>query len=122
MSPALVGDVPLGSAIWTRELFGPILGARSFVELDEAIALVNDTAYGLSAALFSSDIRAVSHFTKEVDVGCVAINLPTAGWDVHVPFGGVKMSGFGHKEQGQGAIEFYTREKTIAMRSDVVRG
>jgi aldehyde dehydrogenase (NAD+) len=121
MSPTLVGDVPLSSAAWSQELFGPVLAARSFVDLDEAIELVNGTSYGLSAALFSSNLQAVSYFASEVDVGCVAINLPTAGWDVHVPFGGFKMSGFGSKEQGEVGIDFYTRQKTVAARSVIVR-
>lgn len=117
MTPALIADVPVDDEVWTGELFGPVLAVRLAKDLDEAIDAINVGPYGLSAALFSRDIDAVEHFSSAVNVGCVAVNLPTAGWDVHVPFGGFKLSGGGPKEQGLSALDFYSRLKTVAIRT-----
>jgi aldehyde dehydrogenase (NAD+) len=70
--------------------------------------------YGLAAGVYTSSLDAADRFAREVNVGQVAINLPTSGWDVHMPFGGFKASGSGHKEQGAEALDFYTRVKTVA--------
>ncbi len=117
MVPALIADVPLGDEVWTSELFGPVLAVRRTKDLEEAIEAVNGGPYGLSSALFSRDIDAVERFSSAANVGCVAVNLPTAGWDVHVPFGGFKLSGGGSKEQGLAALDFYSRLKTVAVRT-----
>jgi acyl-CoA reductase-like NAD-dependent aldehyde dehydrogenase len=83
--------------------------------LDEAVAAVNDSPYGLSAAAFTNDLQVAMRFAREVDTGQVAINRPTSGWDVHLPFGGFKESGSMSKEQGTEGLGFYTRVKAVAI-------
>ncbi|MFJ8781905.1 MULTISPECIES: aldehyde dehydrogenase family protein [unclassified Streptomyces] len=109
----LAGDDPL----WRKELFGPVLCVRRARDIREAFALANDSDYGLSAAVFTDDLRAVAFATEEVDVGVLHINSETAGADPHVPFGGAKQSAYGPKEQGRAAREFFTRTKTVYVRS-----
>jgi len=79
--------------------------------------LVNDSAYGLSSAVFTRSLEAAHRFVDAVDTGQVSVNQPTSGWDVHHPFGGFKDSGSPFKEQGLEALRFYTRVKTAAIRS-----
>lgn len=119
LAPTLVADVRDDYEIWSNELFGPVLSLMSVDSVERAIAAVNASPYGLSASIFTRDLEAAHRFAEEADVGCVAINLPTAGWDVHMPFGGFKASGSAFKEQGSYSLEFYTRVKTVAMK---VRG
>lgn len=117
MGPTVVGEAEPRSELWRDELFAPVVAFTSVEDLDRAIEIVNSSAYGLSAAIFTRDLEASHRFADRVDVGCVSVNLPTAGWDVQMPFGGFKQSGSGFKEQGENALEFYSRVKTIAMRT-----
>jgi acyl-CoA reductase-like NAD-dependent aldehyde dehydrogenase len=117
LGPTVVGGVDGSAEIWNDELFGPVAAVGSVSSLDRAIELVNDTRYGLSAAVFTRDLEAAHYFVEAVDAGNVAVNLPTAGWDVQHPFGGFKDSGSAFKEQGVAAFDFYCRTKTIAMRT-----
>jgi acyl-CoA reductase-like NAD-dependent aldehyde dehydrogenase len=105
--------------IWTEEVFGPVVALVPFETLDEAIDLLNASRYGLAAAIYTRDLGAALTFSERADAGQVAINLPTSGWDVHMPFGGFKGSGSGHKEQGLEGLDFYRRTKTVAMRGRV---
>ncbi|MEV7976880.1 aldehyde dehydrogenase family protein [Streptomyces sp. NPDC086519] len=109
----LAGEDPL----WREELFGPVLSVRRARDLDEALALAEDSEFGLSAAVFTDDLRAVTAATERLDVGVLHINSETAGADPHVPFGGSKQSAYGPKEQGRAAREFYTRTKTVYVRA-----
>jgi len=99
-------------------VFGPVLAVRRVADFDEAVAAVNDSDYGLSAALFTGNLRHAHRFIDAADTGQVAINLPTSGWDVHQPFGGFKESGSPFKEQGLEGLRFYTRVKMAAIRFD----
>ncbi|WP_269476440.1 aldehyde dehydrogenase family protein [Phytohabitans suffuscus] len=108
----LAGDDPL----WRDELFGPVLAVRRAPDDRAALDLVNDSVYGLSAAVFTDSLAAVSAAMETLDVGVLHINSETAGADPHVPFGGNKASGFGPKEQGGAAREFFTTTKTIYLR------
>lgn len=103
--------------IWREEVFGPVVGLVEFDTLEEAIELVNDSAYGLSSAIFTASLADAYRFLESVDTGQVSINQPTTGWDIHHPFGGFKDSGSPFKEQGRDALGFYTRVKTAAIRS-----
>jgi aldehyde dehydrogenase (NAD+) len=78
---------------------------------------VNASHYGLAAAVYTSDLDSAHAFAARVDVGQVAVNLPTSGWDVHMPFGGFKTSGSGHKEQGLEGLDFYRKTKTVAVHT-----
>jgi len=102
--------------IWRDEVFGPVLALVVVDDLDEAIDAVNDSAYGLSSAVFTRSLDSAFRFIAGVETGQVSVNQPTSGWDVHQPFGGFKDSGSPFKEQGLEALHFYTRVKTAAIR------
>lgn len=104
-------------AIWREEVFGPVLGVLEVDDEAAAIKAVNDSTYGLSAAVFTSDLGAAERFIDQAEAGQVSVNQPTSGWDIHHPFGGFGLSGSAFKEQGLDAIRFYTRTKTAAVRA-----
>lgn len=116
IAPGVVVDVPRSSSFWRDEIFGPVIGVRSVQSLDEALAEVNNSSYGLSASIFTTSLATAHAFAEGVETGCVTVNLPTTGWDVHVPFGGFKNSGSPFKEHGIQGLEFYTRIKSVAMK------
>ncbi len=116
VEPLLVAVEPSNS-LWREEVFGPVLSMLEVDDLDAAIAAVNASAYGLSAAVYTRSLDAAFRFIEEVDTGQVSVNQPTSGWDIHQPFGGFKDSGSAFKEQGTAALAFYTRIKTAAVRS-----
>lgn len=118
LEPTLLHGVDETNEAWQTELFAPVIAVAPVDSVERAIELVNRSRYGLSASIFTRDLEAAHRFAAGVDVGCVAVNLPTAGWDVHMPFGGFKDSGSAFKEQGTEAFTFYTRVKTIAMRTE----
>ena len=98
-----------------RELFGPVLGVLSADDLDHAIDLANRTPYGLSAALFTRDLRRALRYVHRIEAGLVRVNGDTTGVDPHAPFGGMKSSSSGSREQGPAAREFYTETKTVQI-------
>jgi acyl-CoA reductase-like NAD-dependent aldehyde dehydrogenase len=85
-------------------------------DYEQALAVLNDTEYGLTAGIITQSLRHASDFKRRARTGCVMVNLPTAGTDYHVPFGGRKNSSFGPREQGQYARDFYTVVKTTYVR------
>lgn len=95
-----------------EEMFGPIACVISVADLDEAIAVANDTQYGLTAGIVTQSLARATKFRRASRSGCVMVNLPTAGTDYHVPFGGIRGSSYGSREQGRYAAEFYTQVKT----------
>ena len=109
-------EVDPSSTLWMEEVFGPVLAVTTVKNLDAAIDLVNDSPYGLSAGIFTQDLAASHAFADRVSTGQIAVNLPTSGWDAHLPFGGFKDSGSLFKEQGVEGLRFYTRVKTVAMK------
>ncbi|MEO7217242.1 MAG: aldehyde dehydrogenase family protein, partial [Gemmatimonadaceae bacterium] len=98
-----------------RELFGPVLAAFTAEDLDHAIELANRTTYGLSASLFTRDISSALRYINRIHVGLVRVNGDTTGVDPHAPFGGMKGSSSGSREQGPAAREFYTEIKTVQV-------
>ena len=118
VAPTLLEGVAADSEVWVDEVFGPVVAMRSFSGLDEAIAAVNDSAYGLSSAIFTQSLSHAQAFIESVNTGQVSVNLPTSGWDIHHPFGGFKHSGSGYKEQGTETLNFYQRVKTVAIRAN----
>lgn len=108
ITPALFEAVGDDAFLSREEVFGPVASLYRFATLDEAIRRANDVRFGLSAAIFTSSLAAAAQFQDEVRAGLLHVNSATAGADIHVPFGGVKASGFGPHEQGRAAREFYT--------------
>ncbi|MFF0366437.1 aldehyde dehydrogenase family protein [Micromonospora sp. NPDC005087] len=117
VAPTVLTGVTRDMRIWREEVFGPVIAVHVVADLDEAIDAVNDSAFGLSASIFTTGLAATDRFLDEADTGQVAVNLPTSGWDVHHPFGGFRLSGSAFKEQGVEALHFYTRVKTCAVRT-----
>jgi alpha-ketoglutaric semialdehyde dehydrogenase len=115
VEPTVVNVTPAQS-LWRDEVFGPVLAIATATGFDDAVRLANDTAFGLAAAVFTTDLTSSTRFLEEAEAGQVAVNLPTAGWDVHHPFGGFHESGSPFKEQGAPGLRFYTRIKTTAVR------
>jgi aldehyde dehydrogenase (NAD+) len=115
VTPAVITDVSTDMEIWTDEVFGPVITVVAADDSSSALDLLNDSPYGLAAALYSNDHSAIRRFIVGAHVGQVAVNLPTSGWDVHMPFGGHKASGSGHKEQGIEGLSFYRQTKTVAI-------
>jgi acyl-CoA reductase-like NAD-dependent aldehyde dehydrogenase len=113
VSPTVFEDVGDDDMLSCEEVFGPVTSLYPFRALDEAIARANGVEFGLSAAIFTSDLGATHRFVRELEAGILHVNSQTAGADVHVPFGGVKGSGFGPHEQGRAAREFYTEVVTV---------
>ena len=115
--PTVVRNVAADSALARQELFGPVLATFTADDLDEAIELANDTQYGLSASLFTRDIRTALRYIPRIDVGLVRVNSETNSVDPHAPFGGMKASSSGSREQGPAAREFYTEIKTVQINA-----
>ncbi len=112
MQPALFTEVSNSMRIAREEIFGPVAAVIRAKTYDEALAIANDTPFGLAAGICTSSLKYASHFKRNSEAGMVMVNLPTAGVDYHVPFGGRKGSSYGAREQGSYAREFYTQVKT----------
>jgi len=110
--PALITGTTNAMTISREEVFGPVANVVRVRDYDEALALANDTEFGLSAGICTRSLKHASHFKLHAQAGMVMVNLPTAGVDYHVPFGGTKGSSYGPREQGTHAREFYTTVKT----------
>lgn len=120
-APTVLDRVDPAMRIWDTEVFGPVVGITTVASLDDAIAKTNASRYGLAASIFTRDRAAAARFAAEAQVGNVAVNLPTVGWDLNVPFGGVKASGSGFKEQGVEAFAFSTRTRAVALNEAAFR-
>ncbi len=112
MAPALFTDTAPGMRINREEIFGPVASVLRVRDFDAALAAANDTEFGLSAGIVTTSLKYASAFKRHAQAGMVMVNLPTAGVDYHVPFGGRKGSSYGPREQGAYAREFYTLVKT----------
>ncbi|TAM96549.1 MAG: aldehyde dehydrogenase family protein [Rhizobiaceae bacterium] len=112
LQPALFTDTAPDMRINREEIFGPVASVQRVKGYDEALAVANDTVFGLSSGICTTSLKHASHFKRNSAAGMVMVNLPTAGVDYHVPFGGRKGSSYGPREQGRYAAEFYTTIKT----------
>ncbi len=112
MAPAVFVNSHNDLRINREEMFAPITCVQKADSYDEALALANDTQFGLTAGIMTRSLARASHFRANMRAGCVMVNLPTAGTDYHVPFGGRGASSYGPREQGSYAAEFYTTVKT----------
>lgn len=112
MAPAVFANTRNDMQINREEMFAPITCVQKTDSYAEALALANDTQFGLTAGIMTRSLSRASHFRANMRAGCVMVNLPTAGTDYHVPFGGRGASSYGPREQGSYAAEFYTTVKT----------
>ena len=112
MSPAVIANTTQQMRINREEVFGPVASVIRVKDYDEALATTNAGEFGLSAGICTSSLKHARHFQRAARAGMVMVNLPTAGVDYHVPFGGSRKSSYGAREQGFAAIEFFTQTKT----------
>ncbi|HWS79803.1 MAG TPA: aldehyde dehydrogenase family protein [Rubrobacter sp.] len=115
ISPSIVADVDNRSETAQEEIFGPVLAVIKASDFDEAVDLANDTRYGLTAGIATRSLRYAHEFMQRSETGLVNVNLPTAGLEFQVPFGGNKESGVGGREQGPAALDFYSAWKTVSI-------
>ncbi|MDE1993836.1 MAG: aldehyde dehydrogenase family protein [Rhizobiaceae bacterium] len=112
LQPTLFTEATNQMRISREEIFGPVASVIRVKDYDEALATANDTPFGLSSGIATTSLKYATHFKRNAEAGMVMVNLPTAGVDFHVPFGGRKGSSFGPREQGKYAAEFFTTVKT----------
>ncbi|NTG46375.1 aldehyde dehydrogenase family protein [Agrobacterium rhizogenes] len=112
LQPTLFTEATNQMRISREEIFGPVASVIRVKNYEEALAVANDTPFGLSSGIATTSLKHATHFKRNAEAGMVMVNLPTAGVDFHVPFGGRKGSSFGPREQGKYAAEFFTTVKT----------
>ncbi len=113
LEPTVFADVDAKMRIAQEEIFGPVVSCIPCNDLDHAVEIANGVAYGLSSALYTKDVNRAFKAIRDLEAGITYINAPTIGAEVHLPFGGVKQTGNGHREGGIGAFDFYTEWKAI---------
>ncbi len=113
VQPTVFSGVTRNMRIWKEEIFGPVLGMGTFSTFQEAIELANDTAYGLSASIYTRDINKAYVAMRDVYTGIFYVNAPTIGAETHLPFGGTKETGNGHREAATAALDVFSEWKSI---------
>ena len=113
MAPTVVADTAPDQRINCEEVFGPVASTVRVRDYEEALEIANRGQFGLSAGIVTNSLKHSRHFRRAIRAGMVMVNLPTAGVDYHVPFGGTRKSSYGAREQGFAAVEFYTQTKTV---------
>jgi aldehyde dehydrogenase (NAD+) len=113
VKPTVFDHVTPDMRIAREEIFGPVLSVLRVKDFDEAMQVANDTEYGLSSSIFSNDAARIFRFVDEIETGMTHINSPTTGGEAHIPFGGIKGTGIGDREQGSTALDFYTDLKVV---------
>jgi aldehyde dehydrogenase (NAD+) len=116
LEPALITDTTNDMRINREEVFGPVASVIRVRDYEEALLVANDTDFGLSSGICTTSLKHASHFRRHAEAGLIMVNLPTAGVDPHVSFGGRKGSSYGPREQGRHAREFFTEAKTSYTR------
>lgn len=111
--PTVFDHVTPEMRIAREEIFGPVLSVLRVKDFDEAMQVANDCEYGLSSSIFSNDATRIFRFVDEIETGMTHINSPTTGGEAHIPFGGIKGTGIGDREQGSTALDFYTELKVV---------
>ncbi len=113
LRPTVFTDVQPGHRIAKEEIFGPVLSVLKVRSLDEGIRILNDTIYGLSSSVYTNNINDAYMAIRDIRAGITYINAPTIGAEAHMPFGGVKQTGNGHREGGWTVYEFFSEWKTV---------
>jgi aldehyde dehydrogenase (NAD+) len=114
--PTVFSGVDAGMTIAQEEVFGPVLAVMRARDFEHAIEIANDVDFGLSASIQTSNVSRVFEYVQKIEAGLLTVNLPSAGVEYQLPFGGTKDSSFGPKEQGPVALEFYTDYKTVYLK------
>jgi aldehyde dehydrogenase (NAD+) len=113
VQPTVFDHVTPDMRIAREEIFGPVLSLLRVRDFDEAMQVANDSEYGLSSSIFTNDAARIFRFVDEIETGMTHINSPTTGGEAHIPFGGIKATGIGEREQGSTALDFYTELKVV---------
>ena len=113
MEPTVFSEVDAKMRIAQEEIFGPVVSVIACENFDDAVVIANNIEYGLSSAIYTKDVNRAFTAMRDLSAGITYINAPTIGAEVHLPFGGVKATGNGHREGGLGAIDFYTEWKSV---------
>jgi alpha-ketoglutaric semialdehyde dehydrogenase len=113
VQPTIFDHVTPDMRIAREEIFGPVLSVLRVKDFDEAMQVANDTEFGLSSSIFTNDAARIFRFVDEIETGMTHINSPTTGGEAHIPFGGIKGTGIGDREQGSTALDFYTELKVV---------
>jgi alpha-ketoglutaric semialdehyde dehydrogenase len=119
VEPTIFGGVKPEMRIAQEEVFGPVLGLMVAEDFDDAMRLANSVKFGLSASIVSNNLSRVHQFVNRIEAGLITVNLPTAGVEYQLPFGGTKESSVGMREQGQLALDFYTESRTVYLKHTV---
>jgi aldehyde dehydrogenase (NAD+) len=115
-SPAVVTDVRPEMRVAQEEIFGPVAAILPARDIDDAVQIANGIRFGLSASICTRSLTAAFEFINRIEAGLVMVNLPSAGVEYQVPFGGSKASSMGMREQGSVAVDFYTEMKTVYLK------
>jgi aldehyde dehydrogenase (NAD+) len=113
VKPTIFTEVTQKMRIWREEIFGPVLSIGTFSTFEEAVEMANDTAYGLSASIYTNDIRKAYTAMRDVYTGIFYVNAPTIGAETHLPFGGTKETGNGHREAAMAALDVFSEWKSV---------
>jgi len=113
VQPTVFDNVTPDMRIAREEIFGPVLSVMRVKDFEEAMTVANDTEFGLSSSIFTNDVARMFRFVDEIETGMTHINSPTTGGEAHIPFGGIKGTGIGEREQGSTALDFYTELKVV---------
>ena len=116
ISPTVLLDCEPDMRVSREEIFGPVASVLRADSYEHALSIANQGDYGLAAGIATTSLATARHFQRHVRAGMVMVNVPTAGVDYHVPFGGTRQSSFGPKEQGFAAAEFFTSTRTVYTR------
>jgi alpha-ketoglutaric semialdehyde dehydrogenase len=115
-APTIFADVDQKMTIAQEEIFGPVLAVLPAKNLDHALEIANNIPFGLSASIQTTNLSRAFEFIYKMEAGLLTVNLPSAGVEYQLPFGGTKDSSFGPKEQGPAAMEFYSDYKTVYLK------
>jgi aldehyde dehydrogenase (NAD+) len=116
IEPTIFSGVNSEMRIAQEEVFGPVLALMVAEDLDDAVRIANDVKFGLSASIVSKDLTRVHRFINRIEAGLITVNLPTAGVEYQLPFGGTKESSYGMREQGPQALDFYSETRTVYLK------
>jgi len=111
--PTVFGEVGQNMRIAQEEIFGPVVSVITARDLTDAISILNNSSYGLSSSIYTNDVRRALVAIRDIEAGITYVNGPTIGAEVHLPFGGVKDTGNGHRESGTAVLDVFSEWKSV---------